>query len=282
MKYIFLFSALLLSVDIYGGGGWPQKKREGYFKLDQRFLIANRFFSPEGKVVSITTISLYNTNFYGEYGFTDKFTGIVYFPFFFRSTLNEVVFKPSGFTVPGDEVNSVGDPIIGIKYGLIKDKPIVVSASLNLGIPLGNTSGGKTQILQTGDGEFNQLLKLEASRSFYSVPIYVTLTAGFNNRTNNFSDEFHYGLEAGYTFKDKLTGIFRVYGVESLYNGGNVESTQNSIFSNNTEYLSYGPELIYSITPKFGVTAAAYFAWSGKNILAAPSYIVGAYLKLTK
>ncbi|NJM26575.1 MAG: hypothetical protein HC859_14985, partial [Bacteroidia bacterium] len=109
--------------------------------------------------MSIVTTSLYSTSFYGEYGITDRFTGIVYLPFFVRSTLNEVRYNQSGNSIPGDAVNSLGDAEVSLKYGLIVNKPIVMSATLTLGLPLGETRGGDQQILQTGDGEFNQMLR---------------------------------------------------------------------------------------------------------------------------
>ena len=56
-------------------------------------------------------------------------------------------------------------------------------------MPIGNDSGGSQGNLQTGDGEFNQLIQLDAGTGF---PIggtngYANVYVGFNNRTNGFS-----------------------------------------------------------------------------------------------
>jgi len=260
------------------GGGWPQPRKSGYFKLSQNFIRSPYFFAPDGSIVDITTIQLFTTSVYGEYGFTNRITGLIYFPFFVRNTLNEIQYNQSGNTVPGDAFQSVGDMDIGIKYGLIVNKPIVLSASLILGLPLGEPVGGSSQILQTGDGEFNQMIKLDASYSFYPKPVYVSGYAAFNNRTNNFSDEVRFGGEVGVTLK-KFIPILKLNVVQSLYNG-NAEEAQNGIFSNNTEYVSPTIELNYQVGEKWGVSGSGGFAFSGRNILAAPNWSIGLYLKL--
>jgi protein XagA len=278
MKRLLIILLCLVSSQGYSAGGWPQPKRGGYFKLSQNYIGSSAFFAPDGSIVDITTIQLFTTSLYGEYGFTNRLTGLVYFPFFVRNTLNEIQYNQSGNTVPGDALQSIGDTDIGIKYSLFVNKPIVVSASLILGLPFGVPAGGSTQILQTGDGEFNQMVRIDASHSFYPKPFYVSAYAAFNNRTNDFSDEVRFGAEVGFTLK-KFIPILKLNVVQSLYNG-DAEEAQNGIFSNNTEYVSPTLELNYQVAEKWGVSGSGGFAFSGKNILAAPNWSVGLYLKL--
>ncbi len=276
-----LILIVILSISVnsaIAGGGWPQPKGGGYFKFSQNYIGSPYFFSPDGTIVDITTVQLFTTSIYGEFGFTNRLTGIIYFPFFVRNTLNEIQYNQSGTTEPGDALNSIGDTDISIKYGLIIDKPVVVSATLLLGLPLGVPSGGSSQILQTGDGEFNQMIKIDASSSFYPKPIYVSAYAAFNNRTKGFSDEIRFGAEVGFTLK-KFIPILKLNVVQSLYNG-DAEEAQNGIFSNNTEYISPTVELNYQITEKIGISASGGFALAGKNILASPNWSLGLYLKL--
>jgi protein XagA len=273
-----IFLSLSFSI-VYGGGGWPQPKGKGYFKLSQNFIISPFYYSPSGQILDITTTSLFTTSFYGEYGFTNRLTGIIYFPFFVRGTLNQVQYNQSGKVDPGDSFQSIGDTDISIKYGLVVNKPIVVSATLLLGLPLGETAGGSTKILQSGDGEFNQMIRIDASHSFHPKPVYVSAYAAFNNRTNGFSDEVRFGTEVGLTLK-KFIPILKLNVVKSLYNGEAGESTQNAIFSNNTEFVSPTIELNYQATEKFGISGSGGFAFAAKNILAAPNWSLGVYLKL--
>jgi hypothetical protein len=262
------------------GGGWVYKDGEGFFKLSQNMIIGDRFFEGSGEIIDLTPkINYYATSFYGEYGISDRFTGIMYAPVFVRSTINNLESRTTGQVIPGDEVNSIGDFDIGIKYGFFQDKPVVMAVSLTLGLPLGETQGGEGRILQTGDGEFNQLVRVEASHSFYPLPIYVSVVAGFNNRTNGFSDEFHLGGEIGYS-QNKLTAILKLYSINSFYNGEATDVSQGSIFSNNLEYVALTPEVLYQLGDHFGVSASVGTALSGKRILAAPNWSAGVIWKL--
>lgn len=279
MRKIFVVViCVFLGPSLWAGGGWPQPKNKGYFKLAQNWIVSPFFYSPSGKVVDITTISLYTTSAYGEYGITDRLTGLVYFPFFVRNTLNEVMYRQSGNIEPGDEFNSVGDTDIAIKYGLIVNKPVVMSATVLLGLPIGQTAGGNSGILQSGDGEFNQMIRIDASYSFYPKPFYTSVYAAFNNRTRGFSDEVRFGFEFGATWK-KFIPVFKLNVVESLFNGTSAEA-QNGIFSNNTEYVSPTVELNYQWTEKLGLSVSGGFAATGRNILASPNWSAGVYLKL--
>jgi hypothetical protein len=278
MKKILIVILSLVVSSAFGGGGWPQPKRGGYFKIAQNYIGSPYFYSPDGTIVDITTVQLFTTSLYGEYGFTDRLTGIIYFPFFVRNTLNKIKYNQSGTTVPGDALNSIGDADIALKYGLIVNKPVVVSGTLLLGLPIGKPAGGTSQILQTGDGEFNQMIRIDASGSFHPKPVYVSAYAAFNNRTKGFSDEVRFGAEVGLTLK-KFIPILKLNVVQSLYNG-DAGVVQNGIFSNNTEYVSPTLELNYQANDKIGISASGGFAFAGKNILASPNWSLGVYLKL--
>lgn len=279
----FLFIALALHVE--AGGGWPQPKGSGYFKLTQWWVVADQHYTDAGLIDPNVTNGIFNTSFYGEYGFSDRFTGIVYFPFFSRAYFNNSVSATTGEIItPGEAINSVGDTDISLKYGIITNKPLVLSATITLGLPLGIDAGGSDASLQTGDGEFNQIVRfdLSTSKTFGKVNTFYTAYVGFNNRTNGFSDEIRYGLEAGGSFlNDKILAIFRLYGIKSLRNGETGPLPNNtSIFANNSEHLTFSPEIGYNINSKFGVSASVATALSGKIIFAAPAYSVGVYMKL--
>lgn len=281
---IALFLVVAFSSTVFAGGGWPQPKGHGYFKLFQWWIVADQHFTSTGKIDPNVTNGIFNTGVYGEYGFTDRITGIAYVPFFSRAYFNNTVSGTTGEIIePGESINSFGDSNLGIKYGLIVNKPIAVSATLTFGLPLGNSAGGKTGRLQTGDGEFNQLLQLDAGAGFKlgKLNAYANIYAGVNNRSNGFSDEFHFGIETGTTFfKDKLTAIVRLYGIKSFKNGNlNEQINSTSIFANNSEHLSFSPELAYNINKKWGVSATVAGAFYGRIISANPTYSVGVFFK---
>ncbi len=254
MRYLILiiFSAFFF-LNLGAQSGWTQPKGKGFFKLNQSFLRAGSFFNLEGDIIDITTTSVYISSLYGEYGITDRLTAVAYVPFFVRSTINERESTVNGVVEPGDELNGVGDPQIGLKYGIIKKGPVVLAGEVILGIPLGQNVGGDTELLQTGDGEFNQLVRLVASTSFGNSGVYGSLAVGYNNRTSGdfefrsgteedvqFSDEFHWGGELGWQIGEQKKWLLALkwYQVIAMDNGDQTMGMSNtSLFGNNVEYL---------------------------------------------
>ncbi|TKB95768.1 hypothetical protein [Pedobacter cryophilus] len=277
MKTTLKFGALLLLPFNLFAQGWSQGKGNGYLKINQNIVSSSKYYAPNGSKVSITTINQYATGFYGEFGINKNLTGLINFPVFVNQSLNAIQYKQSGKTIPGDELNAIGDTDIGLKFGFAQKKSIVWSTSLILGLPFGKTNGGETGILQTGDGEFNQMIRVDASHSFYPKPIYVSAYSGFNNRTKDFSDELRYGFEIGFPFKS-FTPVFKLSGIKSLKNGSTL-SNQGNLFANNVEFLSPALELNYLLNKKIGLSGAVASALFGKNVLSALNYNFGIFRK---
>ena len=265
---------------IINAQGWIKNKGDGFFKLSETGLQSSKLLGPDGSQSTIRTTSIFTTNLYAEYGLSKKLTGIINLPFFVRSSLSEVRYNQTGKVEPKDAINSFGDVDIAFKYGIVTNKPTVVSVTILFGIPSGVTAGGEGKILQTGDGEFNQMVRFDVSHSFYPKPFYASAYSGFNNRTNGFSDEIRYGFDIGFTPKNWLLAL-HVNTISSLKNGS-VTSVNNGIFSNNIEFIFPAVEVGYSFSKKFGLTASAGYPVSGKNVLKAPSFSGGIFYKLLK
>ncbi len=280
---ILCFLVLTLS---YAGGPWPQPKGGLYLKLSEWWTVFDQHYTDIGKIDPNVTTGIFNTNLYAEYGLTDRVTVITNANLFSRNLMNNVI---SGTTnevlIPGEALNSIGDIDLGIKYGLTKPGSVFpVAVSAIFGIPTGTTGGGSQENIQTGDGEFNQMVRIDAGRGFRigTLDAYASGYTAINNRTNNFSEEFHLGLELGVAFLNrKLWMTSRLNVVESFKNG--LESglaNATSIFANNTEYSSFGLEANYYITKKIGFSAGFAGAFRGEVIAARPSYSVGVFLDL--
>lgn len=267
------------------GGPWPKNKGTGYFKLSEWWVIADQHYTDVGEIDPNITNGIFNTSIYGEYGFTDNLTIQLYFPFFSRAYFNNTV---SGTTdkilFPGEAINSIGDAEVGITYGLWQASGTSVSVTGIIGLPLGNQDGGSQGNLQTGDGELNQIVKLEIGKSFGlgSGNGWLAAYMGYNNRTNGYSDEWLSGFQLGLNILEgKLTPSFRIESRQSRFNGDpNLALNFTSVFSNNTEYVSITPELGYNINEKWGLSVASGFVFSGKVIFARPSYSIGVYYKM--
>lgn len=292
IKRISISLTLLLFIfySAHAGGGWVHQKGKGFFKLSGWWINAKNAYDRDGNSNAIGgTFSHFNVNLYGEYGLTDRLDVQVYFPFMSQSKHGDVAVSmdPTPSLLPGRSITSVGDADIGIKYGIIQNKPFVLSAHLILGIPLGqneiNTALGADQIpLSTGDGEFNQIIGLtgSTSKSFGSVNAYTSLGFEFNNRTNGYSDETRVNFELGAVIKNKFILAYKLRWLKSSRNGSEDYEFPASLFSNNTEYLAYTYELAYNVTDKIGVAFNYAAVYNAKLILAAPTYSVGTYFNL--
>lgn len=288
MKNYILAATLLIFViqSAFAGGPWPKQKGTAYIKLSEWWTVFDEHYTDIGFVDPNTTTGIFNTNLYLEYGLTDRLTALVNANIVSRNTMNNII---SGTTneiiVTGEGITSLGDIDLGLKYGLTRPgAKIPLSVSLQFGLPLGKTSGGEQGNLQTGDGEFNQILQVDAGTGFNigKTNAYFSTYVGFNNRTEGFSEEFRYGFEFGLgLFNSRLWLNARLTAVESLKNG--VESgfsNSTSIFANNAEFTSFGVEANIYVTKKFGISAGTAAAFRGEIIASAPSYSVGFFLDI--
>jgi hypothetical protein len=280
-NFLIIFASFLLcSHQVLAGDGWPQKKAEGYFKLSQYWVIADSHYTNTGSIDPNATRGTYVTSLYGEYGITERLTGTIYFPFFVRALQYEQVSGTTGeVLLKGDAVNSMGDTQIGIKYGLLQSDQIAISGSFILGLPFGVNDGGRDGSLQTGTGEWNQMVRLDISKSIRIGQLYPFLSfySAFNNRTNGFSDEFRIGGKLGVNI-DRFAIQLTIDAVNSLNNGDpNFNSDGTGLYSNNAEFVGLTPEIAYRIGKNWGVTASYGIATSGQLIFADPAYSAGVY-----
>lgn len=283
LKKILIFVIGIGSIlPLLAGGGWTQLKHHGYVKTSAFYVSSDQHYTDVGLIDPNTTYKLFNLNIYGEYGLTDRLTLQGYFPFISRSLFNNTVSGTTGETIfPGDVINSVGDLDVSFKYGLIQNKPWVLSAMLTLGIPTGISDGGYNGTLQTGDGEFNQMLQFDLSGGFSlgNASSWVSFYTALNNRTNGFSDEFRYGAEwGGQWINRKLLTVVRLYGVESFQNGSSTEAANStSLFANNAEHFTASVELGYQWNDHWGVSVNGAYALYGQLIFANPAYSGGVF-----
>ncbi len=275
--------AISLPTTLQAGGPWPQPKGKFYLKLSEWWLRYDEHYTGTGETDPNVTSGVYNTVIYGEYGLTDRLTGVINFPFVSRNVMNNLRSETTGDIIAaGDALTGLGDAEATLRYALnAPGSAYPIAASLTLGLPLGNDKGGEAGNLRTGDGEFNQLLGVHAGHGFQlgKTNAYWSVFSGFNNRTEGFSDEFRYQLEVGANLlNNKLWVIGRLNGSESFMNGDNASNTTNtSIFANNAEFVSPGLELSYYLTDRLGISVSAAGAVSGQLIAAAPAYSVGVF-----
>lgn len=262
---------LMLPINEIFAGAWTQKKGTGYYKADFRYLGGNKIYDSNGDKLAIPDFKDMTIGIFGSYGITDDLTLM----------LNAAVFKSLkldtdtvalGFE---NEVSGFGDIFVGAKYKLAKFGQSFISGKFLLNLPTGESTpdGG----LWTGSGDYHQSLGLEYGYSLWPIPAYLNAGVTYTNRTQGFSDEFRYGIEAGYTFIKNLSLILRFHGQVSMKNGDENLKGGFGVFSNNQQYIAYNAELAYKFTSNFGVKGYYESGGAGKNIISAPVINVGLF-----
>lgn len=282
LAIVFLFVGQL----VFAGGPWPQKKGGVYIKFSEWWTVFNQHYTDQGLLDPNVTTGVFNTTLYAEYGITDRLTTTINAPLLSRNVINNVrSATTSEIIFAGEALNSFGDVDFSIKYGLTKPgAKIPIAASLTLGLPTGVDKAGVQGNLQTGDGEFNQMIHIHAGSGFNlgGLSAYASTYVGFNNRSKGFSEEFRTGLEIGLgLFSNKLWVNGRLTVVESLKNGDTAATvTSTSIFANNSEFTSLGFEANLYLNKNIGISAGVASALRGEIIAAAPAYNVGIFVDL--
>lgn len=273
MKLLYtaiITAGIICHTSIVHAGGWTQPKGKGYFKLSEQVVSAESLFLADGTAIEIPTLSRYTTSLYGEFGLVDRLTLVGYIPFVQRLSLD----------LEGtDPATGLGDWDLGVRIGLLTKGATVVSLQVMAGLPLGDD---KQEIgLFSGDGEFNQHISLQVGHSLYPAPAYLKGEIGYNNRKGDddpekdYADELRYSLEAGYTIAERIGISVWLRGVKALGRSDDDFHPRNDL-----QYLSFGPEVNFYITPNAGITAGLSKFTSGRNMLDAPAWDFGFFLKL--
>lgn len=272
MKRILLFIVVIFITNVTYGQ-WSKGKNKGYYKLSVWSLNTDQYYDNTGEVISNPSRTQFNINAYAEYGISDKVDLIGYVPFYAKVEQGN------------QSASSIGDIDLGLNYAFYKKGKWAASAKLLFGLPTGEKAGGTNGSLQTGDGEFNQFLSgsLGYSTQVGGLSLYAKTYVGFNNRTNDFSDELRYGIESGINLFNKRAWLIgRLNVVQSLKNGAanNPTIVPGSIFSNNVSFVGLGIEANYYITKKIGLSLGYITAADGRNIAANPTVSGGIFIDI--
>ena len=181
----------------------------------------------------------------------------------------------------------MGDMSIEAKYALL-DGGFPVAVAVEAEFPTGDESGvvpltdgsGGTTRLPTGDGEYNTRIKALVSRSFHPLPAYATLVAGYDIRTEGFTDEYLVMLQAGY----RVGTVIWIQG--NLHAKGPVSTPDPALasqatlgFGEGVQYIAYSLGLAYEMLPPLTLSFDAYSAfgkvtsiYTGLNLVFGVSY----------
>lgn len=268
MRSSLILIILLFTSTIIFGQAWTKEKGKSFLKLDFTTISGNKLFNDKSEIVDFQDFSFNTASLYGEYGITSKLTAVAYVPFLQSNSLKASALGPDASNA------GFGDVDLGFRYAILQEK-FPLALTLILGVPTGDHDDSNQ--LYTGDGEFNQIISLASGLG--KGNLWLQGSIGYNNRSNDFSDEFRFNAEFGYKFlSNKLLAMLKFGGVLPMDNG-TAATSSTGLFSNNVAYISPAIEVMYYIKPKFGVVLRGASAGSGaRNVQATPSFSFGIFM----
>ena len=276
---------LLLLLCATAQAQWPQGKGQAYIKLGSWAQQSRTHFEPDGSVSIEGGLRTYFIpGLYARVGLNDKWTATGYF--------NAVSTSQSLESVRGtftQSLTSFGDMNLSLERLLYRsEKGFHLGTDITFGLPTGNANS----IVGSGDGEFNQMVRVLAGTG-YSIGdevvgkqnFYAKGYVGINRRTEGFSSEFRGGLETGTTIKNKLFVLTRLSVLKSLNNKPLQDLTSNSslaVFGDRIERTTLGFEATWNLDENWGISAGYTRFLAGKIVFNQPSWTTGIVYKLNK
>lgn len=277
--FLILTAFLLSGFPLASQSGWAREKGQLYaqaglytFSSMDYYSVDGQLFDEGGRLTSrIFTV-------YGEYGLGGGFMAIGSFPLLVQNKFSST-----------NTVSSIGDIRLDIKYGINQGK-LPVSFALGVEMPSGrknlfatakepNAFGVVERInLPAGNGEWNFLATVAASKSFWAGRGYGSAFAAYNLRTRNYSGQVRLGLEFG---GQPLSGLWLFGKLFAQLKGVKGSTDDVSFFrGEGTTFtrLSFGGQ--YMLLNRWGVAASFFlpvnnFITEFKNVYAAPAFSVG-------
>ena len=271
--------ALLVSLggptDARAGGGWVKKKRSFYGKISVSSFRSSNYYSLLGNLNDQgAQFRQTSVNLYAEYSLTDRLTVI----------LNAPLFRANRFANTGT-TSGFGDAMVELKYGLLTKK-IPVAISIAPSFPTGKSRAlvanryvpGNFINLPVGDGELNIWTRAYASSSLGNNT-YVSADAGYNFRTQGFTNQYTFGGELGHRFGEKLwiNGTLRQFATAGTPN----PNKGSFVYGEGLEYVGYSVGAAYSVSKQISLTVDyANLLGRRQNVYSGPMVGLGLSVQL--
>lgn len=265
MKRIgFLLLALNIPAAYLWAGAWTRNKGEVYSKLSVSRFESDQVYAPKkNKKLPGPDYEEIATSFYGEYGLSKQWTGILSF--------THKAVESSSASVKNSE-SGLSDAWFFVKREIF-EVPFVLSGQLGVKVPLGYD---KDDAPPLGDGQVDYEARILIGKSFHPVAGYGNGEVGYRKRNGDLSDEIPYRFEVG---------MFPVKGVLlklALDGTSNTSNDRASAFNANLgpniydeEYMKLSPSFIIFNKKGYGLEIYYETVVSGANTAAGQTIGVG-------
>ena len=260
-------------------GQWPEGRGGYWAKVSVFRHTTEEQFRSNGEVKPFLAANAQSRStalfFDALYGLTDRLDLWAQIPYF-----------DLHFDDDADERHSsgIGDLRLSARYNLLKLRggSIPISARFTVKAPLVDFPID-AEIIPVGEGQWDYEAWLEAGASFWPIPAYAVLWAGYRWRSLNAEttrdpgDERALLAEIGGTFVGPLGGkvvLDAIFGTNGSIQGVSVRGDEREIV-----YIQ--PTLTYQLTSSLALETSGRIPLHGKNYPAGPQFTIGFFQRGT-
>jgi hypothetical protein len=272
---------LFFALDMVAGGGWVKSKGTGYYKFGFSTVNSIGYFDGGSVYNPLLDSRVSTASFYTEHGIGDGLSFELFLPLYTRHSVSGSRLEENGdFTPVEDAVGGVGDVNFGLRFRILEQSFLTISGTAMLGIPVGSAEKGERNNLFTGDDEFNQTLRFDASVPYGTDALsgYSTLYGGINKRGEPFSDEWLYGFETG--ISHKKSRVWLIGRLQAIKAQNEDPREFSNGFTSSMSFTNYSVQATYGLTDKHGFSVSYTGSVSGNVLLVAPAYSIGLYMNI--
>ncbi len=264
----------------HGQNGWVREPGGLYSQVAVSTFSSSNYYSTEGVLFDEgSTFRSQVLSLYGEYGITDRFTGVLDLPIIANS------FNTT------ETVGGLGNLRLGMKYSLLTSVPIAIRLDVDIPTDDGikysrvkepNSIGIVERInLPTSDGEINFWTTIATSYATSDGKTFGSIFSSINFRTQSFSHQWQSGLELGHLFLNKLYLIAKVKIQDRFSEKTNVSAS--FLYGEGTTFTSLGLTSLYKLNDHWRIVAS-YAQFSDlvadrRNIYDGPVFSLGVALE---
>jgi hypothetical protein len=279
-KLIRLFLLLLITQTSFAQGPWTREKGSAYIQIGETSLQYDKI-KVDGEELDLTSnVSDLTTQFYAEYGITNKLEAQLIVPFRFvsRTGKNKANYYSGFGSFVDGSLSGIGNVSLGLKYKLFdSDWKISGGVLYSAKTALGDGAKG----LSTGFNANTILPYISVGSS--SGKWYYFGNLGYGYVDNLYSDFIKFGAEVGYNIiqKGHLMLVLDNRIIVSKENPLFIDIFRFSSYYDRQSYSAVGLKFNYEFKKdKFGANFAAIGAFALDNAPVAPTLNFGVYAKL--
>lgn len=274
MAIFFLFNVEAIA------GAWVKKKGKGYSQYSFTYLRYKKLINKDGSTSDLKrTVYDLTLQSYFEGGIGKNISLVTIFPYKYLSTgknlLNAVNDPFPEDTLKSGSLKGFGNISLGAKYGFTEDK-YVITGQLTVSFPAWRYR--EASGLRTGYFSWGITPSILIGRGLKNF--YISTLAGFQFRTNGYSQYVLGNIEFGYnlTWKNSNTWIIGVFDAYvPVTDGGFDDGTtvQTGLNRDGEGHVSSGLKINQSVGKRFWINAAAYNALWADHGGKAPTLNIG-------